>query len=1741
MFTWRDCRVHRRMHWKDSIKVKCLTAGLLWLVLALANAGTITVRSSADNIQNDADITLREALMIANGTRAPFDHPNPDIDDEANDVSGDVGAGIADVILVINTIDLIQLQDYLPPLNDSTDSIDAASLTVVSGSGLPADTEKAAFVLDTDGHTISGLTLMNFPKNGIIIKGNDNSLMGTIVDGSGDIGIYITGNNNIISNCISRNNQGFGIWIGDAQNNTITNAFFYSNNATGLIISGTAAQNNKVYQCGIGFNESLQAAGNQGHGVVLSFGANNNRFGDPNDFNRFTFIGNNDLDGIRIQGSGTDNNLLHSIFVGTDQLGADHGNSGAGILIVGAPKNNQFGVMDQAAIGIGFNSGNGITILGDVAEGNKFYRVFIGQHPITGVPMGNGGHGFEIAEATIGTIIGGIVEGTQVEINHTGGANHGLFINGTSATTPISNTIIGVYHIGDARLGAGPPSISGDAIRITGNVDGVVLGETNHPNTTNGAAGYGIRITGPNVRNIQMAEVFVGTTRFATKQNDLGGVWIGNGAHAITLADSNLLFPSYFGGNIGHGITIDASDPANLPHDIIIQNSVIGMRPFDDLAPNTGDGIFIKGPAAGPPPTLQNVIIGRTDQDLGNTISGNTGQGIRLQNVNGVTIAGNRIGTTEFGLDVRANGENGILLDKAGDIVIGSDAASFTGNIISGNAKAGVRLINESGNVTIQSNYIGVSASGNDPLGNGDNGIVVESGTSDNRLVQIGGLNPMFANPAVIDPGKGNLISANTGAGILIKGNPASPDIKNVKIAGNFIGANYLGDAKVGIQTAGVRVEGGKVKSLAIGDKATGLQNLISGHVEDGIRVTGPTEKIIIANNWIGTQIDKTLRLANDRHGLFIDAAAVIILADTNTIHFNKEHGIIVSGAGTQAQFTQNSIHLNEKEGIELADMANADLAPPTLNRLAKPGEELTTLGGKTIPNGIVEIFADPMDTDPGMWGQGQHYVTTIVADAMGQFIIPLTFPDMGTITATVTDAAKNTSEFSSIMSAEIIQTVYHDELPLLVAKKPAFFRLYVDSGRFDANLMADASMTLAGGAAIAPEAPAQHRIMGLNKYRTAGFTLNRKQSEDSFNFKVAEPPLGKQDVEFTLKHGGLDRAKFTLDPNRANFQQTNKLKSAIVPLVFYDGVSQVVQPDFSAIVEMIHYMAAVYPINPRDFIKGTRISGIVIDKAPHENLHANILWQTALNVIAVRNETVLPDGSHPDYASGIINAAIGIKKNTGGALNGYAYSDSKVTVSIDRYPSTGVHTGLTLSHEIGHTAPFNLGDTYAGGGASANNPIKPTESDGTGNWILEKEGAFSPSAAVTLPTFASPGPLWKNPMDNAHDIHDFMSNNERARWVDRETYKVLFKGLGGNDNPAAAGIPVVRQTPIANALIVRGSISSNDTVEFLPLLRKPGPVPPNDAIDPSGIEFTAELQDASGVLLDSKNFIVSFSVEYFSTDSPGHDAQTTVPFYVVLADNPSGKKVIIKKNGIAIAELSQTNNAPTIDLIGPHGPGALPDGLVDISWTAVDDDGDDLFVHVLYSPDGGATRLPVAVDLESLNSIKIPTDQLPTGPAPVFMVTVSDGWDQVGDMSDPPLSVPDREPQVKITHPQPDSKIYADVGLGLFGAALDAEDGILLDSSLVWTLDGIDIAEGMDPTVLIPAGPHTLRLTATDSFGNIVFDEIAINSSSPNSSAGEIADYILGRVTEEPPAADLDENLVIDIRDVMMAINLGR
>ncbi|MBL8188362.1 MAG: CSLREA domain-containing protein, partial [Acidobacteria bacterium] len=387
-------------------------------------------------------------------------------------------------------------------------------------------------------------------------------------------------------------------------------------------------------------------------------------------------------------------------------------------------------------------------------------------------------------------------------------------------------------------------------------------------------------------------------------------------------------------------------------------------------------------------------------------------------------IEGNFLGISSDGLSASRNTSHGIELNAGTNNRIGGTAPSAR-NIISGNNNFGIFVSRAAVKNLVQGNLIGLNATGAVGLPNGQGGLRIES---DGNI-----LGETVA-------GARNIISGNNGFGISLGGNGVGSIVQ-----GNYIGTDITGTARISnVSGIGIGdVDASRQTSHLIGGTTAGAGNVICGSSNAGIYVLR-ADNNRVEGNLIGIDVNGTGNTLNGLNGVEIARASDNMIGGTatgagNTIAFNKGNGVSVTGGGTGNQILANSVFSNGGLGIDLGgdgvtpnDTGDADTGAnnlqnfPLLNAAYVTGNTLSIQGRlDSAPNPMTLHFYQNNICDPSGYGQGANFIGSIVMTPTGKGFTPFVAAFQATvkvgtyITATATDSAGNTSEFSQCIQTQ--------------------------------------------------------------------------------------------------------------------------------------------------------------------------------------------------------------------------------------------------------------------------------------------------------------------------------------------------------------------------------------------------------------------------------------------------------------------------------------------------------------------------------------------------------------------------------------------------------------------------------------------------------------------------------------------------------------------------------------------------
>ena len=590
---------------------------------------------------------------------------------------------------------------------------------VITGSLAAGNLVQGNFI----GTDIDGITALSNDGGGVVISSSAsiNTIGGTqsgarnVIAGNGDAidddGVRIEGggaNNVVHGNFIgvdatglaALGNSGDGVAIADSPNNTIGGTsdsdanVIAGSGGDGVLISGAASTGNLVHGNFIGTNSSGSDLGNTLAGVHI-VDASDNPVGGTTSGAENTIAFNNG-DGVFVEegtGTATGNEVRANSIFSNSGLGIDLGADGrttndTGDSDIGANGLQNFPVISLTVSPI-------TTPLS--ARINAHGNLIVSYHVESNVPLDieffeadAGGQGQNLIRtvsytpSSSSTIISlgsasslGITAGDEIVATATDASNN----NTSEFSDAVAVVAVGTFVVDST--GDGVDISHGDGVCSDGS--GCTLrAAIQEANALAGADTIEFGISTGGVQTIQPGSalpeitepvVIDGTTQTGFTSSPiivLDGIGAGSGAHGLHISA---------GDSIVRGLAIHSF---------------------------SGNGVLLE------------------DSNFNGVITGNAN--------GGTIVAGNYVGTDANGTSDLGNGLAGVFIDNAPNNVVGGTTTSER-NIISGNEGEGVRI--EGGNATDNSvigNLIGLDAGGSSALGNTLSGVRLTNGANGNSV-----------------------------------------------------------------------------------------------------------------------------------------------------------------------------------------------------------------------------------------------------------------------------------------------------------------------------------------------------------------------------------------------------------------------------------------------------------------------------------------------------------------------------------------------------------------------------------------------------------------------------------------------------------------------------------------------------------------------------------------------------------------------------------------------------------------------------------------------------------------------------------------------------------------------------------------------------------------------------------------------------------------------------------------------
>jgi hypothetical protein len=345
-------------------------------------------------------------------------------------------------------------------------------------------------------------------------------------------------------------------------------------------------------------------------------------------------------------------------------------------------------------------------------------------------------------------------------------------------------------------------------------------------------------------------------------------------------------------------------------------------------------------------------------------------------------------------------------------------------------------ILVDGANNSVEGSYVGTDATGTADLGNGEDG------------VRINGSNNTIGGASAA---RRNVISGNNDEGVDI-----NPGAAGNVVIGNYIGTNAAASVAIanglGGASGGVVIGG---SSNRVGGSAPGEGNVIAGNAPIGLRFHMAAAGNIALGNFIGTNASGATTIGNTGGGVVIEGDSTnntvggTAAGETNTIAYNGGDGVFITGLGSDRnRISGNAIFANGGLGIDLdpdgvgvgtGGGVNNDKAAPVITGLTASGSDFIITATTVSAGNTIEFFrannspVPLVNPDPSGSGEGYLYLGRCVDNGAcnGPYIsagadgnpvagtVQATLLAGGvaggdTISATASDAANGTSEFSA-------------------------------------------------------------------------------------------------------------------------------------------------------------------------------------------------------------------------------------------------------------------------------------------------------------------------------------------------------------------------------------------------------------------------------------------------------------------------------------------------------------------------------------------------------------------------------------------------------------------------------------------------------------------------------------------------------------------------------------------------------
>ncbi len=560
------------------------------------------------------------------------------------------------------------------------------------------------------------------------------------------------------------------------------------------------------------------------------------------------------------------------------------------------------------------------------------------------------------------------------------------------------------------------------------------------------------------------------------------------------------------------------------------------------------------------------------------------------------------------------------------------------------------------------------------------------------------------------------------------------------------------------------------------------------------------------------------------------------------------------------------------------------------------------------------------------------------------------------------------------------------------------------------------------------------------------GATVGSKTQKVKNTYNAAEIASLKNSVNFIVPasrlKGGQNvftaRASLVVPPKTPQMQDPNPANN--LKTVAYDTYTM---KSVNVLVVSTHKSIGVTEIT--DFLSTAKpyinsVYPLSVNIPPSFYRSEHLYFDTAMhNVIALEaarqlyNSQVAKTGTTARFAVGLFP-----KGYYGADVHGMSYWWNRQAVLVE------TTSAESMAHEIGHA--FGFADEYSSTSPGKNLPSVNIYRADTSS--LEDLGAKA-----------------------ARNYINFMGNaGVQATWVDVNTWDKLvnvFKiGTGYHPSNGLAKLVSQAADPTVDGFLIKGVIGKNDSIQVTPPLRLQN-LSPSPNVGES--DYVLSVADQKGIETTRVPVYIDLKVS------------DPAPFIAVLPASRDTTTIFLRRGGKLLGKWTRSANAPQVKLDAPTRSG----NSVTLSWQANDADKDALSHTVLFSYDGGTSWLTAATDLKEPR-LTLDATNMPGCDRCLVRVLTTDGWNTTSADLSSPFAVENKLPSISIASPKDGATVSFEMPLVFSAAAVDMEDGLLDEASVMWRSDK-DGELGQGSLLMIPSlsnGTHTITVIAKDKTG---------------------------------------------------------